>query len=196
MKHLKILGLAVVAAMAVVAICGAGSASATAFCTTPVSPCPTGERWLAGTSLTGSILGSSTWEAKSTPLDTCTVSTLKGKTISNGSSFETITLKLEELTFLNCVSKITVLTVGELQIHWISGTNNGTITARGITGEISGGLGSCEWTFGSEWTDIGKIYGGNPATIEWSAPMPWCGFTAVTGAYSVTAPKPLYVVAA
>jgi hypothetical protein len=45
MKYLKILGLAAVAAAAVMSIAGAGSASATVLCSTTADPCPAGQKW-------------------------------------------------------------------------------------------------------------------------------------------------------
>lgn len=198
MKCLKMLGLVVVAATALTAFLGAGSASATVLCTTPVSPCPAEERWGAGTALDASLSGSNTWEAGSTALSTCTGSTIAGKTTSSGSGLETISLKLETLSFSTCTKKTTVITLGELQIHSIAGTTDGTITSRGTTGEFAEIGTPCGWNFGfaGEWVDFGRIYGGNPATIEMAVPVVGtCWFNGATGSYTVTAPKPLYVVA-
>jgi hypothetical protein len=196
MKHLKILGLAVVAAVAMTALFGAGSAAATVLCSTAVNPCPVGEKYTIGSALDASLQTSTTWEASSEPVNTCTGSTIAGKTTSSGSATETIVLKLESLTFANCTRTTTVLTRGELQIHSIAGTTNGTITSRGITGEIAGPLVPCGWNFGSEWTHFGKIVGGNPAVIELAVPVIGsCPINGLTGTYTITSPKPLYVVA-
>jgi len=198
MKHLKMLGLAAVATTAMAALLGVGSASATVLCTTAVSPCPVEERWTAGTALDASLVGSNTWEAGSTALSTCTGSTIAGKTLGSGSGTETVFVKLETLTFATCTRKTTVITLGELQIHWISGTTDGTITSKGTTGEFAETLTPCGWSFGfsGEWVDFGRIRGGNPATIEMAVPVVGtCWFNGVTGSYTVTAPKPLYVVA-
>ena len=42
MKQLKIIGLAAIAALAVTAMLGAGTASASKLCKTTVEPCPAG----------------------------------------------------------------------------------------------------------------------------------------------------------
>ncbi len=45
MKHVKLLGLIAVAAMALMALLGAGTASATVLCKTTTDPCPAGETY-------------------------------------------------------------------------------------------------------------------------------------------------------
>jgi hypothetical protein len=192
MKHMKMLGFAAVAAMVLTAFLGAGSASATVLCKTASNPCPAESRYPAGTALDASLTAGTSviWEAASTPTDTCSGSTFTAKSTSAGSAFQTVLLKVESLIFSNCVATADVLTLGELEVHWITGTHNGTLTARGWSGTAA----NCTWNY-TEWTHVGTIKGGNPATIEISMPIaPLCAFvTRMTASYTVTAPKPLYV---
>jgi hypothetical protein len=190
MKYLKMSGLAMVAAMALTAFLGVGSASATVLCKTAVSPCPVEEKWTANTLLDASNVGNVTWDTG----NTCTAATISGKTTGSGSSIEPVPFAVEVLSFSTCTVKTTVVTLGELRIEWITGTNDGTITDRGTSGNVSLASGPCGWNFGSEWVLVGRINGGNPAAIEINAPLiTSCPFTRLTGSYTVTTPKPLYV---
>jgi hypothetical protein len=176
MKYLKMFGLAVVAAAALTAFLGAGSASATVLCKTAVNPCPEGERWSTGTSLDATSTHITFYEA-----NTCVASTLSAKTTSNGGSGVPVPLAIEGLSFSTCTKNTIVTTLGELQIEWINGTHDGIIKDRGTKGTVAVGLGTCGWNigFGGAWVTVGRINGGSPATIELEAPVP--------------APEPLYV---
>lgn len=194
MKHLKMLGVAVVAVAALTAVCGAGSASATVLCRTAVNPCPEAWRYPAGTSLHLSLQGHSVWEVGTEVHYTCTSSTITGKTTASGSSIQTVPVKLETLNTTFCTYKTDTLTLGELEIHSIAGTHNGTITMRGTSWTVNRPANHCIWQF-PEWTDIGTIKGGNPATVEISVvffntsciPYRW------TANYTIPSPTPLYV---
>ena len=61
MRYLKLLGAVAVGLLAVIAIAGAGSASATVLCKEEASPCPAGQRYEKGTEV--SAEGSSTLES-------------------------------------------------------------------------------------------------------------------------------------
>lgn len=194
MKHLKTLGLAVVAAMALLAFVGAGSASATVLCKTAVNPCPAEWKYPIGTLLDTSLTaGTSTiWEGAGLP-QTCSESTFKGTTENNGSSTETVLMRLEAFNINNCTLNWTLVSPGELEIHSIEGTNNGTLTVRGLVWQVGP---FCRVGF-SNWTDIGTITGGNPANVVINVTVPWVGgcFETYhwTASYAVTQPTPLYV---
>lgn len=191
MKHLKMLGLAAVAVTAFAAFLGGGSASATVLCKTAANPCPTESRFSAGAQIDGSLMAgtSLTWENAIQPVDTCTGSTFKVKSTTPGSSTETVMFAVEEWTFSGCLSMDRLITPGEMQVHWVSGTNNGTLTARGTSGTAAG----CSWSL-PEWTTIGLVKGGNPASIEIDMPDPFiCLWRQMTASYTVSTPKPLYV---
>lgn len=191
MKNLKILGLAVLAAAALAAFLGAGSASATVLCKTAANPCPEGERWGTGTVLDATSTHMTFYEA-----NTCVASTLSAKTTSNGGSGVVVPLAIEKLSFSTCTVNTLVTTLGEMQIEWISGTHDGTIKIRLTKGTVLLASGLCGWNigFGGAWVDVGRIYGGSPATIKFEAPLiGTCPFTYILGTYTIPAPEPLYI---
>jgi hypothetical protein len=139
MKYLKMLALAAVAAGALMAFAGAGTASATVLCSTTVTPCPAGQSWPANTVLDFSIPSGGSAVLKDTngnELDKCTSSTVEGKITNAGSSTTTVTGSFEEpnettgLTWGGCTwTTKTTSTGGKLEVHNITGTSNGTVTA-------------------------------------------------------------------
>lgn len=141
MKYIKMLGLAAIAAAALMAIAGAGSASATIFCSTTASPCPGAQKWPVKTRLEFSLSSgtSLTWINGGEELETCTGSNLRTQTTNAGSETATVTSENQALTFSGCTFPSGTTKLGGLEIHNIASTSNGTVTA---TGEIG-------WTFNS-----------------------------------------------
>jgi len=202
MKYLKILGLAAVAAMALMAF--AGSASATVLrSTSGILP--------AGTEIDASLKAGTSASLTDTAghtLVTCTASTVKGKTANAGSATETVkgTVEKANLTFgtetTKCTVTVTTTEGGELEIHWISGTTNGTLTAKGFKIDINTVLfGVCTYIAG-EGIDLGTLTGSTTgeATMDINAVVKLvsgggiCEPTAKwVGTYTVTTPKPLWV---
>jgi len=173
MRYLKLLGLAAIAAAALTAIVGAGSASATVLCSTTIDPCPAGQDWPVGSTLDwsvpsgGSILGVTTGGET---LDTCTGSTVKWKQTTTGSSTSTVTGVDEETTFTGCTFPTKTLKLANTEIHKIAGTSNGTVTADGLT-EVTINtvfFGSCIYGVTSG-ASLGDITEGNPATLHLNA---------------------------
>jgi hypothetical protein len=165
---LKALGLAAVAAMALMALLGAGSASATVLCTTTTTPCGIG--WHIDKlvlSATGSMSQHSTGGALES---TCTGSSATATKNSTGSSTTTPvgTVVTAALIWEGCNQKTETLEGGELEVHRIAGTHNGTVTAIGfkVTMVIAGV--SC--TFGAgAGIHLGVITGGTPAILHLNA---------------------------
>ena len=124
MKHVKILGLAAVAAMAATAFLGASSTSATVLCkTTLTSVCTSGSGYPAGTKVVLSADGSFTLRnTEGTLQNTCTASLIEGKTGNAGSSTETVRReKAEVSTWGGCTEEpTTTLEKGTLEIHYIA----------------------------------------------------------------------------
>ena len=216
MKYVKILGLAAVAAMAMMALLGAGSASATVLCqTTPQEiekvkgVCPAGWDYPAGTVVDGSLEESATlWRTNEKDeevelLDTCKTSTVKGPTANTGSSTETVTGAIEELTWKECTRPTETFVNGELEIHWISGTHNGTVTGKNTSVLVETIVGKCTFGTAATGTDIGTATGGTMGTIDIATTVPLikddtafqvCPKTSFwTAKYTVTSPEPLYV---
>jgi hypothetical protein len=110
MKHLKILGLALVTAAALTASFGAGSASATELCKTPVTPCPD-KHVVEGVETQNMYLPGTHMRATTTKLVlttsittiTCTSSTIEGEITNTGGATTTaVSGKTTALTLTGC----------------------------------------------------------------------------------------------
>jgi hypothetical protein len=94
-------------------------------------------------------------------LDQCTTSTIKGKVTNAGSSTTTTTGTVEEMTFGNCTFPTKMITLGKLELHHVTGTTSGTLTA---DAEFAGTIntvffGSCIYGV-KVGTDIGLLTSG------------------------------------
>jgi hypothetical protein len=204
MKYLKILGLAAVAAMALMAF--AGSASATKLYS---GASPLG----AGTEIKSSLASGTSATLTDTEghtLDTCTGSTITGKTANAGSATETVkgTIAASALTWSGCTVATSTTEGGELEIHWRTeqeetegiASKNGTLTGKGFKVSINTVLfGNCVYTAGAG-TDLGTLTGSTTgsATMDINAVVSKssgiCNSTAKwVGTYTVTSPSPLHV---
>lgn len=206
MKAPKILGLVAVAAMALTALIGAGTASATALCKNNASTTACSETYGSGTEFNASLSSGTEFVTESLTVK-CLKSSLVGKTSNAGSSSETVKGTVETLTFEECGNHtVTVLKKGSLETHHISSTDNGTVTSSGaeitfLTHTFL--LGTIHCIYATESTDLGTLTGGNPAKLSVEAEVAgvttsaFCSEKATwTAEYEVTSPKPLYVAAA
>jgi hypothetical protein len=199
MKYLKMLALTAVAAGALMAFIGAGTASATVLCSTTVTPCPSAQIWPAGTVLDFSVPAGGSISLTDTtgePIDTCKESTVKGKITNAGSSTTTVTGSVETLDWGGCNLPTTTIKVGNLEVHQITGTSNGTVTADGLF-EVTINtvfFGSCLYS-ATTGTDLGTITEGKPAVFHAEAIVKKTGAcvgpeTALwTGTYTLTEPS-------
>ena len=188
---------AATAAMMLMAVIGVASASATVLCAeSTTSECTSDGGPVINASLTKASKISNT---EGSVLDECTSGTLVGAPSNIGSSTETVSGPIGELTWASCTKTTDTISSGELEIHWISGTDNGTVTGKNnsVTALISGV--SCTYGTGTG-TDLGTLEGGSPATINVSAVLAKTagGFLCPasvkwTATYSVTSPQPLDV---
>jgi hypothetical protein len=205
MKCLKTVGLAAVAAMALVAFIGASSASATVLCKeagTTTNCSANGKDYPAGTEFHLSQESGTSLILRTTggfTEKTCIDSTTKGSTQNTGSSTNTVQITVTVSAFGGCSNTVDTLELGELEVHHIAGTDNGTVTARGFKWTTTLAGISCVYGYG-EGGDFGTLTGGNPATIDYNAVVPKRegGFacpstTILEGRYIVTSPVPLYV---
>lgn len=201
MKHLKALGLATLMAMTMAAFLPVGSASATRLCATNTSPCPESWNYFTGTSIRLSLQESSALETTSgTVLDTCTESTIEGPTTTFGGATETVQMALTNVSWGGCTKTTDTIVNGELELHWIEPTGNGTVTGKSTQWTINTVFGSCTYGFGTG-VDLGTLKGGNPATLSINAMLlkisGLCPSEARwTANYRVTSPWPLWVVTA
>ncbi|MGN6254862.1 MAG: hypothetical protein ACTHO8_07765 [Solirubrobacterales bacterium] len=199
MKHLKLLGLAAIAAAALLAFAGIATA------TTLTSPA--GTTLPAGTSIHLQLkAGTKTVLHGAFGNTECEESTLEGKTANTGSSTETVHGPVETLIYGTCNCTVVVLKKGELAIHTLTATadGNGTVTASGqeVTTKCNffGIEYHCIWN--TSGTDLGTLTGGTPALLAENATFTReggnsgtaCGKSGTwTGDYEVTSPKPLLV---
>ena len=173
MKYLKMLGLAAVTVAALMAFVGAGTASATVICKTePIAGvCPEGWDYAAGTKGKASLKPGTTAVLRTTAgsvEDTCAESTVEGTSENTGSATTTVKSTLTTLTFSNCTNTTDTLEPGLGELHWISGTNNGTLTTFGT--RVTMNLAGISCTYGTgTGTDMGTTVGGNPGSLAVNA---------------------------
>lgn len=168
MKQMKQLGLALLAATALMAVAGAGTASATAVYSGATK---LGVGSVVDFSMkpgTSGLFSSTEGES----LDTCQTTTIKMKVTQEGSSTSTTTGNVEELVQSSCTFPTTTVVKGKGEIHHIAGTTNATVTAdASIAVTISTiFFGSCIYGVTSG-TQIGTLTGGNPATFDANSVM-------------------------
>ena len=172
MEYLKMFVLATVAVSALMASIGVGTASATVLCSTTAEPCPTTQKW-GNVSLDFSIPSGSRAVVTATAgesIDSCTTSTVKGKITNPGSSTSTVTGPVEELTWSGCDFPTKTLQLGNLEVHKIAGTSNGTLTSDGLF-EVTFNtiiFGSCGYVVTSG-ESLGDVTEGNPAIFHANA---------------------------
>ncbi len=153
MKYIKLIALAAMALMAF-----AGTASATKLYN-GATAVPLGTE-ISASLATGTSAKLTTTEG--TTLNTCTGSTISGKTTTTGGAAETVkgTVAAANLTWSGCAfSPVTTDEGGELEIHHIAGTTNGTLTAKGFKVTVATFLGTtCTYTAGAG-THMGTLTG-------------------------------------
>jgi hypothetical protein len=153
MKYVKMLGLAAVAAMALMAFVGASTASATVLKSTGVT---LGKNAPIEASLKSGDSAALTNTAGE-PLDTCTGGVVAGKISNAGGAAATVSGPVESLTWTGCTDPTTTIKGGTLEIHHISGTTDGTVTSSGAEVTVNNSvIGSCIYGTGAG-IDIGRL---------------------------------------
>jgi len=213
MKHLKTLGLAVVAAAALMAFVGTGTASATptSLCKAPTTPaglpiCEGIHLYPAGTNI-HAVLEAGTKLSIPTPNGVVECNTATLNAFTEQQTAMPLGANVNALTFNACEDEgepvdVEAVKPGTLDIEIIDlpvWTHNGTLTLTGTEIKIL-------WTFtGAEcFYDAGHagvLTGGPMATIDWSGPLTWTkgnllcagGNGTWNGAFTVTSPEPLWV---
>ncbi|HEU4599703.1 MAG TPA: hypothetical protein VFS26_08145 [Solirubrobacterales bacterium] len=219
MKHLKMLGLVAVAAVALTAAGAGGTASATVLCKTTLTTGCAAAGWdyAKGTAVHIALeVGQhATLNAFWTDV-TCRKTTIELKLANTGGASETVIGNIESLTPEECscaggpvgTAHATTISTGSGEIHYISGTHDGTLTGSGTVITLNcTNLGTqCRFGTGSG-IHIGTLTSGDPATADGVATLVSssgtgdegifiCGSSATWEAkYEVTAPKPLYIAA-
>jgi hypothetical protein len=212
MKYVKMLGLAAVAAAALMAFVGAGTASATVLCNTETSPC-TGTKYGVGQKIESHLKGGT--EAvlvAGFATVKCTTSVVNGAVTAAGSSSATVVGNITTLDFTNCNCTVAALenadkTFGQLEIHYTS-SGDGTLTGKNSRVTINCSGVSCIFGTAATGTTIGTVTGAKIATLKAEAKLPYvagdasnfiCTAGSGTGSwtanYEVTNPENLYVAA-
>jgi hypothetical protein len=192
MKYVKMLGLAAIAAAALMAFVGAGSASATTL-TCEGSACAEGAIG-TGANFHSESNGKAVLDAPFGNVE-CN-STVQGHV----TSATVATVAVDGLVWTNCGSDtVTTLGTGTLTITNIAGTKDGTVTSTGakVTVEHIG----THCIFETSSTDLGRLTGttttGATGKFDISATIPrvggrsgaFCGSSAPwTGSYTIDAP--------
>jgi hypothetical protein len=205
MKYVKMLGLAAIAATALMAFVGAGTASASVLCKTAPNAkgnCP------AGWGYEGEIHAVSTEKPKLTGTVevVCNESTIKGNaTEGTKVSTETPTVTLTVLTFTGeCNCEVVVVKPGSLEIHAIGDTGNGTLTSNGaeVTVNCNTIFGKVHCIYVTNNKDLGEMVGGAEPSItvtteiERAKTDSLCGAATWHSKYKVTTPSSLWVATA
>ena len=168
------LGLAAVAAMALTAFIGASSVSATVLCTTtPAAGTACGTGWHVD-ELVASLSSGSSFVVRTTSGSvqyTCTVARWTAtKTATGGATTTPVdTVDKANMTWgplgEGCTTTLDTVAGGTLEVHWIGGTDNGTVTATGF--EWTTVVAGVTCVFGLEGTQsIGDLTGGAPAVMH------------------------------
>ncbi|MGN6258678.1 MAG: hypothetical protein ACTHN3_13165 [Solirubrobacterales bacterium] len=195
MRYVK--GIGLLAMMLSAVTCFTASASAT------VAESPSGTVYTS--TLKAESEGEITLENSSVGFKLqCVKSTFEGKVEQHGSTV-TVWGKTSTLTFTECTNgyTATVKLNGAFEVHTEGTTvnGNGTWTWNGAEITVDTPLGfSC--TFTTSNTDIGKLTGGTPATLDIAgasiprtADSPFCGSSAaLSGSYKFTTPSSLFVI--
>lgn len=203
MKHIKILALCLLGALAAMALAGAGTASATKLCSVNTSPCPAGNTYGKGTSIkTQLVAGTKSVMSSGFVTITCTESSMNGKTTSEGGA-GAVTGEITSVTWKGCTSGLGSCTASSLKTPWpaeVTGSGgNGTMSVKNAAGKFTCGGTTCEYEASKASV---SITGGNPARAKASNVSFskigggfLCSSTASwTSEYEVTAPNPLFVV--
>lgn len=138
MKHLKMLVLAGMAGILVLALGGAGSASASVLCKTTANPCPAESKLLSGTKVEAALPAGVESIFESTDKEIidiwCQESALSFTTLNNGSATEAVKAAVGKWSWGGCTTtkKLVTLKTGELEIDYREGTGTGTITGKGM----------------------------------------------------------------
>ncbi|HEY8502167.1 MAG TPA: hypothetical protein VIL21_05740 [Solirubrobacterales bacterium] len=209
MEHLERLALVCLLITAMLAVIGAGTASAeqSTFCKANETPCEPGNHYPAETELalqsTGYLVfttenaeGLQYWSF------VCEEFELEGSTTTTGSSTEPVEVAFVPQFFSNCSCATVTLQAGNMKIDWTSGTMSGTGVAEGV--QISWGCdfkGGPDCAYGGAVNEGITLTGGNPAVLSFEKAQLakisggiFCpAFGRLSVEFDVVSPTPLYV---
>jgi hypothetical protein len=174
MRQLKMLGLAAIAALGLIAFVGAGTASATTLFTNSNGTSP----YKAGTEIHFTLTQGSTailTDGSGNALITCSESTVAGKTTNETGT--TVAVSISAWTFGGCNATVDVLANGSVEFH-MTETNKATITGKGL--QVTTNLFGVTCTYGTgTGTTLGTITGGTAPIVKLNG----IGVTKVAGGF-------------
>jgi hypothetical protein len=196
MKYLKMMGLAAIAALGLLAFVGAGTASATTLFTDEAKTIA----YPKGTTLHATLAPGSTATLTSgeNTIATCTGSTVHGTTSSL--SGERVPGTISSLTWEGCNQTTHTETTGSLEIEYISGSKptSGTVFGKGSKVKLTIFGTTCAYGTG-EGTHLGTLTGGTTPHLTITTTLPrvtggfLCPSTGIWHAtYVVTSPHALF----
>ncbi len=202
MSYLRKSGVSMVMLLAIIAVWGAGSASATEIYkyTTP-SPNDTlgvGTELKISMKVGTSMIVKDTWWTGYTAF-TCTGADLQGEVKSAGGEAAHPSGAFSSVKFSQCTHKLQTVANGEFRLQHIAGTTNATVTVNGLQLKYEDtvwGLECLLYVNGTVGTLTGATSATGHATIDiTAAPVerPFCGSATLTGTFVVTAPTGLVV---
>lgn len=158
-----------------------------------------------GTTVTNSFTSSVTFvnTAGNIYLNTCTGGEFSGTTSTTGSATTTVVLPLSSLTWSECLEPTSTTVKGEIEIHHIPETTNGTLTLKNTTIKITSsiyGREVCPYTAGAgahmgtminAGTSVGHADGA--INVVLSSENPLCPEIVMKANYKVTSPTGLVV---
>lgn len=201
MKYLKMLGLAAVAAAALMAIVGPGTASATVACKVTETPCAAANEWAVGTSGLATLKAGTSAVMRTTGGEiviTCNKGHVSGKLENQGSATTTMHQPgtAANVGYEECTQTMDTIKGGEVELHHIAGTDNATVTIKGFeTTVLTLGV-SCIYTYGVG-IDAGVITGGTSPNMDVKGVLPkttgssFLCPTTVTGEFAGTLTEPV-----
>jgi hypothetical protein len=196
MKHLKMLGLAAIAALGLMAFVGAGTASATTLATDAAGTVKYG----TGTEIHSTLKTGTTWILENTSgetIATCTESTIKG---SIGTATGTwVSISISSLIFSKCSQATVTINLGSAEIMQTSGDAGTTV---GKNAKVTLNIFGVSCTYGTgEGTTLGTLTGGEAPELAINAVLPrveggfLCPSTARwTANYVYTSPHAIHIV--
>jgi hypothetical protein len=207
MRYLKMLGLAMISAFALMAI-GAGSASAVTLCKEAKTPCPEAQRYPSSTTWHLTIkVTIHTQLTTSIGTVTCKKTTIHGGTTSTGTN--PLLGSITSVSDSECTLGSTPCTVTHQNLPYKGTVTAGATVGNGTVKAESGGVGKPQakvecgsfinCTFGAPEVSF-SVVGGNPAIATFSQSLEreggLCPSTSTAETeYEVVEPKPLFIVA-
>lgn len=163
--------------------------------TTPSSHiCPDANVYEAGTTVKATLSGSATFKnAGGTLITSCTGGVLNWSVTNAGSATSPVKVKATAYSFSGCASETSFSALGEAEIRWEEGTNQGSASQFGnrMTVKLFGE--SCTYQISGPTQVSGTTLTEENAKVELVSGVGCPAVMYLTASYQVTAPSPLSV---